>query len=237
MYINLISGPRNISTALMYSFAQRRDTQVLDEPYYAVYLLATGLPHPGREDVLRDQPTTQAAVESWIQSYPGTPVVFIKNMAHHMQVLKDPQWLYEQPAVFLIRNPRQIIASYAQVIDNPDMRDIGIEYQYTLFELFRQGGKNPLVLDSGLVLQNPSTVLTALCEALAIPYDSAMLQWKAGPKPYDGVWAPHWYANVHQSTGFEKQVTSERALRPDLQDLYEQAKAIYDKMIVHALTP
>ena len=40
--ISLWSGPRNVSTALMYSFAQRSDTQVIDEPLYAHYLQHTG---------------------------------------------------------------------------------------------------------------------------------------------------------------------------------------------------
>ena len=39
--ICLWSGPRNISTALMYSFAQRDDTAVYDEPLYAHYLSKT----------------------------------------------------------------------------------------------------------------------------------------------------------------------------------------------------
>jgi len=36
--INCWSGPRNVSTALMYSFRQRTDTTVVDEPIYAHYL-------------------------------------------------------------------------------------------------------------------------------------------------------------------------------------------------------
>ena len=36
--INLIAGPRNLSTAIMYSFAQRKDCVVIDEPFYGHYL-------------------------------------------------------------------------------------------------------------------------------------------------------------------------------------------------------
>ena len=43
--INLFvwSGPRNISTALMRSFENRKDTKVYDEPFYAYYLKKTNL--------------------------------------------------------------------------------------------------------------------------------------------------------------------------------------------------
>ncbi|NCW57866.1 MAG: HAD family hydrolase, partial [Gammaproteobacteria bacterium] len=40
--IAMWSGPRNLSTALMRSFGNRSDTVVVDEPFYAHYLLATG---------------------------------------------------------------------------------------------------------------------------------------------------------------------------------------------------
>ena len=48
--ICLWSCPRNVSTALMYSFAQRRDTKVFDEPLYAHYLSESKANHPGREE-------------------------------------------------------------------------------------------------------------------------------------------------------------------------------------------
>ena len=41
--IAMWSGPRNISTAMMRSFASRADAVVVDEPFYAAYLAATGL--------------------------------------------------------------------------------------------------------------------------------------------------------------------------------------------------
>ena len=49
------SGPRNVSTALMYSFAQRADARVVDEPLYAHYLRVTGSAHPDREAILASQ--------------------------------------------------------------------------------------------------------------------------------------------------------------------------------------
>jgi hypothetical protein len=232
--LNLISGPRNISTALMYSFAQRSDTTVFDEPFYAVYLDKSGAKHPGRDEVLQAQSTNEDVVHTMIENHKSTPVLFIKNMAHHMEVMKKP-FFDNSINIFLIRNPKQIIASYAQVIEQPVMRDIGIEYQFTLFEQLKNQNSNVIVLDSGLSLQHPEAVLKKLCDACNIPFEPAMLRWQTGPKPYDGVWAKHWYANVHNSSGFEKQITSERSLPESLQKLYEQARHYYEKLLPFSL--
>lgn len=234
MILNLISGPRNISTALMYSFAQRSDTTVFDEPFYAVYLHKSGAKHPGREEVLQTQSTDEDVVHTMIANHQSTPVLFIKNMAHHMEVMKKP-FFDNSINIFLIRNPKQIIASYAQVIEKPVMRDIGIEYQYTLFEQLTKEKNNVIVLDSGLSLQDPEIVLKKLCQECGISFQPTMLTWEKGPKPYDGVWAKHWYANVHNSVGFEKQNTSERPLPESLQKLYEQARHYYEKLLPFSL--
>ena len=51
------SGPRNISTAMMRSWGTGPTAPSCDEPFYAYYLTDTGLDHPGRDDVMRSQPT------------------------------------------------------------------------------------------------------------------------------------------------------------------------------------
>jgi hypothetical protein len=232
--LNLISGPRNISTALMYSFAQRTDTTVVDEPFYAVYLTVSGAVHPGKEEVIADQSSDENVVRKQLSQLTSKPVVFVKNMAHHMEVMQEP-FLKDAINIFLIRNPKQIIASYAQVIQSPVMRDIGIEYQYSLFRALEEKGQPTIVLDSGLLLENPEAVLRQVCQRCSIGFQPAMLAWSAGPKTYDGVWANHWYSNVHNSTGFEKQKTSSRPLPDHLDQLYQQAKGYYEKLLPFSL--
>ena len=236
VYINLISSPRNISTALMYSFAQRSDTVVLDEPFYAFYLLTSGANHPGRDEVLRSQSNSEEAVKKEIFSIRNKDVVFIKNMSHHLEVM-DESFVDDVVNVFFIRDPRQIIASYAQVIDKPVMRDIGVEYQFNLWQKLVDRKQDPIVLDAGNLLKAPRLVLQRLCERIGIPFEESMMKWHAGPKPYDGVWAPHWYSNVHRSTGFEPQASSSRPLPSHLEDLYQQAKALYEKLLPFSIKP
>jgi len=234
--INLVSGPRNISTALMYSFAQRADTVVLDEPFYAFYLNKSGIEHPGKDEVLKSQPINEDEVCRKIFGPAENEILFIKNMAHHLELM-DQSFVERVTNVFLIRNPRQILASYSQVIEAPTLRDIGVEYQFILFERLKKMGQSPIVMDSGLILKDPESVLKKLCLHIGIPFLTEMLHWNPGPKEYDGVWAKYWYANVHKSRGFEIQPTSNRPLGAHLSALNDIAQDYYEQLLSFSLQP
>lgn len=180
--INLISGPRNISTALMYSFANRADTEVVDEPMYAYYLKHTGVDyHPGTEEILAALPQNMETVkEKYIFNALDMSVYFIKGMAHHY-VDVDLGFLTKLRNLFLIRDPYQLIASFAQVIDQPTMKDIGLKREWELCQYLMSQGKNPIVIDSNETLANPKQTLTELCAKLGIPFSNKMLSWKKDP--------------------------------------------------------
>jgi hypothetical protein len=233
--INLWSSPRNISTAMMYSFAQRRDTIVVDEPLYAHYLKITNSDHPGKEEILRTQINNgEKVIQEVILGDYNTPIVFFKQMTHHL-IHVSLDFLAQTANIIFIRNPKQIIASYAQVRYNVEMSDIGIEMQWNLFNHLTKNNLSCVVLDSNEILQAPVSVLTQLCDALNIKFDKAMLHWQAGTKPYDGVWAKYWYENVHRSTGFEKQKTSDRALPGYFLPLYEISKNYYELLYPYSI--
>jgi len=234
--INLVSGPRNISTALMYSFAQRADTVVLDEPFYAFYLNKSGIEHPGKDEVLKSQSINEDEVCRKIFGPAENKILFIKNMAHHLELM-DQSFVERVTNVFLIRNPRQILASYSQVIEAPTLRDIGVEYQFILFERLKKMGQSPIVMDSGVILKDPESILKKLCSLIGIPFLTEMLHWNPGPKEYDGVWAKYWYANVHKSRGFEIQPTSNRPLGAHLSALNDRAQDYYEQLLSFSLQP
>ena len=52
MKIAMWSGPRNLSTAMMYAFAARGDCAVWDEPFYAAYLKESGSDHPLADEII-----------------------------------------------------------------------------------------------------------------------------------------------------------------------------------------
>lgn len=233
--ICLWSSPRNLSTALMYSFAQRKDTLAVDEPLYAHYLRVTNADHPGKEEVLQSQEQDGAKVIAQIvDGMYDKPVVFFKQMTHHL-VEVDTSFLSKTLNIIYIRNPKRIISSYAQVRKEVIMDDIGIAAQWQLYQFLQKNNYSCIVLDSGELLKNPEKVLTDLCTALTISFDKAMLHWQSGPKKEDGVWAKYWYANVHQSAGFAKQPTSERPLPQYLESLYQESKLYYDLLFPHSI--
>jgi hypothetical protein len=233
--ICLWSSPRNVSTAFMYSWAQRKDTVVIDEPLYGFYLNETMVNHPGKDEIIAAMNCNgQQVIDNLIASNFGKEILFIKHMTHHTLNL-DLSFMREFDNIFFIRNPKQIIASYAAVIDQPTLNDIGIEMQEGIFNYSKRKGFNTYVLDSGELLKNPKLILTKLCAQLQIPFDENMLHWPAGPKVEDGIWAKYWYDNVHRTTGFDKQPTSERPLPEHLISLYEEAKPIYQNLFKHSL--
>ena len=231
--INLISGPRNLSTALMYSFSRRPDTTVIDEPFYAHYLSTTGIDHPGRYETLKFMSSDIDEVLSDIFSNQKCEVLFLKNMAHHHQQMKL-DFLENMTNLFLVRNPHQLIASFAQVIENPTMQDIGLEKSWELFNIVKR--QNPIVLDSAEILKDPKGLLKKLCKKLQIKFYDEMLSWKKGGIKEDGPWAKFWYKNVHNSNGFTKQKTSSRELPKNCQSLYIESLKYYDKLSSNSIT-
>jgi hypothetical protein len=195
MRIAVWSGPRNLSTAMMYSFAARPDCEAVDEPFYAAYLHRSGADHPMRTEVLASQPTDPGAVaESLLCD--GNPHIYQKHMAHHMAGL-PLDWAEGCVHIHLIRHPARVIASYSAKREAPSEADLGFAAQAALYD--RLGG---VVVDTTALRQDTAAMLKALCAEIGLPWAPEMLSWPSGPKPCDGVWAAHWYDAVHRSTGF-----------------------------------
>ncbi len=232
--IAMWSGPRNLSTALMYAFAARGDCAVWDEPFYAAYLKASGLPHPMAADVISAGEPDPARVATACQgNIPQEQSLFYqKHMTLHMIPEFDRGFLRGLTNVFLIRHPARVIASYAQKRESPTLADIGFVQQAELFDqVAGHLGHAPLVIDSADIRATPAATLSRLCAALNIPYTERMLKWPQGPKPYDGVWAPHWYNAVHASTGFGEPEGDLPVLSPESTRLVEMAAPHYEKLV------
>lgn len=230
------SGPRTVSTALMRSFGNRADTVVVDEPLYGYYLAQTGIDHPGRDEIIASMPGGWRAVLTALTTAPlpaGVSVSYQKHMTHHLLPEIDRAWLAGLTHAFLIRDPRRLLASYARVRSAPVLADLGLEQQAEIFAAF--GGP---VIDSADILRQPAAALTALCDALGIGFDPAMLSWPAGSRPTDGVWAKYWYDSVWRSTGFGPYREQERIeLPPELEPLAAQCEPYYQELARHRLRP
>jgi hypothetical protein len=226
----LWSGPRNVSTALMYSFAQRPDTRVVDEPLYAHYLRVSGANHPARDEVLRAQDNDGArVVRDVILGACDRPVLFVKQMAHHLVEL-DRAFLAQTTNVLLVRDPGEMLPSLMQQIPEPTLRDAAYATQTELYDELRRIGQDPVVLDAREVLLDPRAVLAELCARVGIPFEPAMLHWKPGARSEDGVWAAHWYHSVHLSTGFQPYHAKQGPFPRKLKALLEQCRPHYERL-------
>ena len=232
--IAMWSGPRNISTAMMRSFENRPDTAVIDEPFYAAFLAATGIDHPMREESLASQPQDwRAVVGTVLGPVPdGRPIFYQKHMTHHMVAGFGYGWTEACRNAFLIRAPEDVLVSYTQKREDVTLDDIGFVSQAELFEREAQRlGHAPPVIAADDVLADPRGTLSALCAALAIPFSEAMLSWPAGKRATDGVWAPVWYESVERSTGFAApRARVDAALPPHLQHIADAARPHYEKL-------
>lgn len=233
------SGPRNISTAMMRAFENRADCAVVDEPFYAAYLARTGLPHPMAEEVMASQPTDHAAVVRALTGPvpDGARVWYQKHMCQHIPDDDPLDWTAQLTNAFLIRSPRRVVASFArQRGGEPTLAEIGFHRQAAIFAHVRAAtGATPPVLDAEDVQADPERALSALCAAVGIPFDRAMLSWPAGPRDSDGVWAPAWYAAVERSTGFAGPSPPPGPLPAALEALAAECEEPYAEMARHRL--
>ena len=236
--IAMWSGPRNISTAMMRSFASRPDCAVIDEPFYAAFLATSGLAHPMRERILASHESDWRAVaEALTGPAPGGRGVFYqKHMTHHMLPEIGRDWMRHCRHAFLIRHPARVLASYARKRDAVTFSDIGFAEQWQLFQIASDlTGEIPPVVDADMLLADPQAVLERLCAALGLAFDERMLSWPPGLRASDGVWAQHWYDAVAGSSGFDVAGPAPVLTEPALQAIEAQALPIYDALAAHAL--
>jgi len=234
--ICLWSGPRNVSTALMYSFAQNDSIRVVDEPLYGHYLKLSQSEHPGRDDIIAamncDGDQVMRDLFAQQADMPKTRL-FIKHMAHHLIEL-DLAFLQRTQNIILIRNPRDMLPSLTVQLPDAQLGDTGFKRQWELFSMLSDAGRNASVLDARELLTNPQQVLQQLCSQIDVPFSTSMLSWEAKARPEDGIWAPHWYHAVHQSTGFA--AYQAKTEFPDhLQALLDDCEPWYEKLFAHAI--
>ncbi len=237
MRIAMWSGPRNLSTAMMYAFASRPDTAVVDEPFYATYLSLTGLAHPMREEIIASQPTDpDEVINDLLGPIPGNHSNFYqKHMTQHMVGGVSRDWMRSVRNVFLIRHPARVVASFSAKYENPTIDDLGFVQQLDLFNLACTSDEIPLVIDSTDIRRDPEGMLKRLCAALGLPWDDRMLRWTVGGIPEDGVWAPHWYGAVHASTRFAESEGDLPVLTGKLGDLVEETMPSFEALYRHKL--
>ena len=226
------SGPRNISTALMRSWENRHDTVVIDEPLYPHYLKLTGLDHPGREEVIgAGEADWRNVVAALLGPVPdGTRVFYQKHMAHHLLPRIDRGWVTDLTNVLLIRDPREVVASYVRSRTDLTADDLGLHQQIQLYDELAAAGTPPPVIDARDVLLDPESYLRAMCGHVGVAFTSRMLAWPPGRRDSDGVWGRYWYDAVWRSTGFAEYQPSDPRLDSHAAAVAEECRPMYERL-------
>jgi hypothetical protein len=236
--IAMWSGPRNISTAMMRAWGNRPDTVVVDEPFYAFYLNATGKKHPGADEVIAAGETDWRKIVAQLTSPvpDGKRIFFQKQMAHHLLPEVDRQWLDAVTNCFLIRDPREVIISYVKRRKNPALEDLGLVQQAELFDFVHERTEStPPVVDARDVLENPQRMLRLLCAAVGVEFNQSMLSWPAGLRGTDGIWAKYWYDDVARSTSFQPYRPRRDEVPSHLREIHERCHECYERLFEHRL--
>jgi hypothetical protein len=236
--IAMWSGPRNISTAMMRAWGNRADTFVIDEPFYAFYLRATGKEHPVADEVITSGETDWRKVITQLTGpIPnGKQIFFQKQMSHHLLPKVDREWLGAVTNCFLIRDPGEVIASYIKKRDDLALPDLGFMQQAEIFDLVRTRTNSvPPVVDAKDVLENPGRILRLLCEAVGVEFSDSMLSWPPGLRETDGTWARHWYGEVTKTTSFQPYHPSDARVPRHLTEIHDRCRESYDRLYEYKL--
>jgi hypothetical protein len=236
------SGPRNISTAMMRAWGNRPDTSVVDEPFYGFYLNATGKKHPGADEVIADGQTDWRKVVAQLTGpipesrHKGPSHVFYqKQMTHHLLPEVDREWLGAVANCFLIRDPREVIASYLKKREDPALEDLGFVQQAEIFDwVCKRINAIPPVVDAKDVLENPERMLRLLCDAVGVDFTESMLSWSPGLRETDGIWARYWYGEVAKTTSFQPYRPT-REVPKHLLEIHKRCRECYDRLCEYRL--
>ena len=224
---------------MMRAWENRADTCVVDEPFYAHFLHATGLDHPMHEAVIAAGDTDWRRVAQRLATPPDTGLFYQKHITTHWQADFSIDWLSSLSHAFLIRAPEPVAASYAMKRKGGTPADLGYPQQAALFDAIATvQGRPPPVIDSERFLRDPEAQLRALCDRLDVTFDPAMLAWPAGPRDSDGVWAAHWYDAVKRSSGFAAPPdgTGPSAVLDPLQErVARTCRPCYEALLSHAV--
>ena len=237
----------------MYSFDSRSDTVATDEPLYANHLITNDhLERPYKDQLLASQPYASNTKEQLdiLQTPKGSNYTFFKHMGKHFPLLNlSLSSAVESPANFLlqkqhkhiilVRDPLKVLMSWENAVKSGNaavcsLEEIGLPDLVSAYETLTTSSvaatsNNVVVVDSDALLIKPEKTLKSLCALLEILFDPAMLSWEKGPKKCDGIWAPWWYKNAHESTSFSAPAANQyRTLPPALLPLFRNCLPFYE---------
>lgn len=229
---------RSASTAFDRMMIERGDVTVVHEPLLAL-TQAGQVEVPltdGRSVLVRSERELLTELAAAGRSRP----VFVKEVLDYRYpyLIDHPGEIAGLTHTFLVRDPRQAIASHHAVKPTVTCPEIGYERLHELFQLtWSITGRRPLVIQAERLLREPATVVRAYCEAVGLPFLPHALSWPPGDRPE---WQRHraWHLDAIASAGFEDRQHSYPVTVDNdatLKAFYEYHYPFYQSIVQHAI--
>lgn len=112
--------------------------------------------------------------------------VFFKDTTdfHYPHLLRDKEFLRGVTHTFLIRHPREAIASHFALHPGLGRDEIGFAWLHEIFAaVTAECGAVPVVVDSGDLVERPAATVERYCDLVGIPFRPEALSWQPGMVP------------------------------------------------------
>ena len=241
--VALWAVPRSTSTAFEWMMRQRGDLDCMHEPFGEAWYQGEDPFWPRLKP--GDKTTPGLTIESvWdgIRARASREPVFLKDFPHYINHMWTPEFLSHFTHAFLIRDPAKTLTSMYDKWPDFDEGEVGFPEQRALFDLLAAlHGAPPPVIDSDDLLENPTGMVAAFCEAVGIPFIEDALSWEPGVDAGDYSWwdGGSFHANLKASTGLKSQVRryveiGQAPMR--VQRIHRRMKPHYDHLYQHRIT-
>jgi len=177
--ISIWSGPRHGASELLYAFAQRRDTEAIDRPFWGYFLRVSGSTHPAKEEILSSMTLhANPIVSNQILTPLKQSIRCVRFMTHHLLGL-DLSFLEAiTHHIFMIRRPHQVVSRFSGEIIQPDQLLESYKMQYDLFKYLTHKDIKPLVIDANMMHEEPKSALQMICSYCEVPFEKSMQERK-----------------------------------------------------------
>jgi hypothetical protein len=173
--------------------------------FVAIYEPFCHLVSYGHSEVAGHIVHTEEQVIAQLSATAQVRPVFFKDCTPYAYpaVLADAAFLRRCVHTFLIRDPRDVIASHYAMKPGVLRDEIGFSHLYTLYEAVRAAtGTDPVVLDADDLVARPGTVVRAWCARMGINHRPKSLNWAPGDRPeWSNRGDRDWHSEVRISTG------------------------------------
>ncbi|MBB2910407.1 hypothetical protein FHS43_001670 [Streptosporangium becharense] len=232
----LWSAPRSRSTMFLRMMLERGDFLVVHEPFSHVVDF-------GRAEVAGTVCADEEQVITRLLAAGRERQVFSKDTTdfHYPAVLRSRELLTEAVHTFIVRHPREVIASHYGLNPALTRDEVGFARLREIHDAVADAtGRTPVVIDADDLVSRPEETVRAYCRATGIPFLAHALRWEPVAVP---AWrqAERWHLDVMASDGIRRGVSSRPAVdvedHPVLGAFYRFHLPHYRALWEHRLTP